>query len=74
MPMFGDQRVELELFEAEVKKRKPADLLQFSANYFNRRLEQQRSFARRQETLASSKGIVLFPAASEQECAADASL
>ncbi|CDF88093.1 BN860_02146g1_1 [Zygosaccharomyces bailii CLIB 213] len=74
MPMFGDQRVELELFEAEVKKRKPADLLQFSANYFNRRLEQQRSFARRQETLASSKGIVLFPAASEQECGAAASL
>lgn len=68
MPFSGDQKIELELFEAEINRHRPGDLLQFSANYFNKRLEQQRSFSRGQDALAGSKGVVLFPQASEHEC------
>lgn len=70
MPFSKNQEIELELYEAEVNRQNPSDLLQFSANYFNKRLEQQRSFAKRQESTAGSKGMVLFPVASERECTA----
>ncbi|GAV54191.1 hypothetical protein ZYGR_0AK06930 [Zygosaccharomyces rouxii] len=70
MPLSKSQKIELELFEAEVNRQTPTDLLQFSANYFNRRLEQQRLFTKSQVSVAESKGVVLFPVASEQDCAA----
>lgn len=70
MALSKNQKIELELYEAEINRQKPSDLLQFSANYFNKRLEQQRSFAKKQESVAGSKGMVLFPLVSEQECAA----
>lgn len=56
-----EQQGELDLFQKEIEQQNPDDFLQFSANYFNKRLEQQRDFIKNQEKLASSKGIILFP-------------
>ncbi|SCU78271.1 LAFA_0A05798g1_1 [Lachancea sp. 'fantastica'] len=67
MPLTGGQLEELNLFQRKVHEDEPKDLLQFAANYFNRRLEQQRFFARNQESLALSKGIVLFPSATRND-------
>ncbi|CAR21165.1 cAMP-dependent protein kinase regulatory subunit [Lachancea thermotolerans] len=67
MPLSSNQMEELNLFQRKVHEDQPKDLLQFAANYFNRRLEQQRFFARNQESLALSKGIVLFPSATRND-------
>ncbi|SCU81450.1 LANO_0B03136g1_1 [Lachancea nothofagi CBS 11611] len=67
MPLSEGQLEELNLFQRKVHEDEPKDLLQFAANYFNRRLEQQRFFARNQESLALSKGIVLFPSATRND-------
>ncbi|SCU77888.1 LAME_0A02564g1_1 [Lachancea meyersii CBS 8951] len=67
MPLTGGQLEELNLFQRKVYEDQPKDLLQFAANYFNKRLEQQRFFARNQESLALSKGIVLFPSATRND-------
>ncbi|CUS25097.1 LAQU0S26e00958g1_1 [Lachancea quebecensis] len=67
MPLSSNQMEELNLFQRKVLEDQPKDLLQFAANYFNRRLEQQRFFARNQESLALSKGIVLFPSATRND-------
>ncbi|CCK71698.1 cAMP-dependent protein kinase regulatory subunit BCY1 KNAG_0H02830 [Huiozyma naganishii CBS 8797] len=56
-----EQQQELELFKAEATRENPEDFVQFGANYFNKRLEVQRAFVKRQEKLALSKNIVLFP-------------
>ncbi|SCU78504.1 LADA_0A05952g1_1 [Lachancea dasiensis] len=67
MPLSSGQLEELNLFQRKVYEDEPKDLLQFAANYFNRRLEQQRFFARNQESVALSKGIVLFPSATRND-------
>lgn len=67
MGLSQGQLDELNLFQRKVYEDQPRDILQFAANYFNRRLEQQRFFARNQESLALSKGIVLFPSATRND-------
>lgn len=73
MPLSADQQVEWDLFKKEVDRQRPADLLQFSANYFNKRLEQQRYFTKQQESFASSRGIDLFSKPSRHESVVAAS-
>lgn len=76
MPLSDEQKLEYELYQKEVERHNPSDLLQFSANYFNKRLEQQRLFMKNQEAFAMSKGITLFgkPSRSESVAAASSSL
>lgn len=76
MPLPEDQQVEYDLYRNEVERQTPNDILQFSANYFNKRLEQQRLFMKKQEAIAQSKGITLFsvPSRSESVVAASSSL
>ncbi|CAG99219.1 cAMP-dependent protein kinase regulatory subunit BCY1 [Kluyveromyces lactis] len=66
-------QTELDLFKNEVEQKQPNDFLQFAANYFTKRLEQQRTFVRNQESLALSKGIVLFPSTSKHDSVAASS-
>ncbi|CDO94280.1 unnamed protein product [Kluyveromyces dobzhanskii CBS 2104] len=66
-------QTELDLFKNEVEQKLPGDFLQFAANYFTKRLEQQRTFIRNQESLALSKGIVLFPSTSKHDSVAASS-
>lgn len=61
MPLSQEHQSEFDLFENEIEQHNPADILQFAANYFNKRLEIQRNFIKNQEQLAKSKGIILFP-------------
>ncbi|SCV01646.1 LAMI_0G12794g1_1 [Lachancea mirantina] len=56
---------ELALFQREFAAKKPQDFLQFAANYFNRRLEQERMFAKNQEPVMGSVGGHLSPSAAE---------
>lgn len=70
--MTGYQ-VELDHFMREVDEKDPSDFLQFAANYFNKRLEQQRIFVRNQESLGLAKGIVLFPAMTKHDSVAASS-
>lgn len=72
MSLSQDQLDELTLFKKEIIQTKPQDFLQFAANYFNKRLEQQRTFVRNQDSLALSKGIVLFPNTMKQDSGAAA--
>lgn len=76
MPLSEGQKLEYDLYQKEVERQSPSDLLQFSANYFNKRLEQQRLFMKNQEAFAMSKGITLFdkPSRSESVVAASSSL
>lgn len=67
MTLTEEQRSELDQFKKEVELRNPSDFLQFGANYFNRRLEVQRKFIKKQEELSLSKGIVLFPPMSQHD-------
>lgn len=73
MPLSDEQQGEYDLFHKEVERHCPNDLLQFSANYFNKRLEQQRLFTKQQEAFALSKGIILFARPSRQESVVAAS-
>ncbi|QLG73826.1 hypothetical protein HG535_0F03370 [Zygotorulaspora mrakii] len=73
MPLAADQQVEYDLYQKEVERQSPADILQFSANYFNKRLEQQRYFTKQQESFASSRGIDLFSKPSRHESVVAAS-
>ncbi|KAG0676521.1 hypothetical protein C6P41_001320 [Kluyveromyces marxianus] len=70
---MSDFKTELNLFSREVEQKQPVDFLQFAANYFNKRLEQQRTFVRNQESLALSKGIVLFPSTTKHDSVAASS-
>ena len=73
MPLSQEQKVEYDLYQSEVERQSPNDILQFSANYFNKRLEQQRVFMKNQEAFALSKGITLFSRPSRSESVAAAS-
>ncbi|CCF55695.1 hypothetical protein KAFR_0A02590 [Kazachstania africana CBS 2517] len=61
MAITSDQKNEIDLFHKQVEIENPSDIIQFGANYFNRRLELQRGFIKKQENFALSKGISLFP-------------
>ncbi|AGO11677.1 AaceriADL099Cp [[Ashbya] aceris (nom. inval.)] len=61
MVLSQEHRDLLDAFQKELEQRRPGDLLQFAANYFNKKLEEERLFVRSQESLALSKGVVLFP-------------
>lgn len=76
MPLSEEQKIEYDLYQRELERQRPNDVLQFSANYFNKRLEQQRLFMKQQETFALSKGITLFsrPSRHESVVAASSSL
>lgn len=65
MTITPEQQFELDQFKREIELKKPIDLLQFGANYFNKKLEIQRNFIKNQEDLALTKGIVLFPPMSQ---------
>ena len=56
-----ESQAELQLFQNEINAANPSDFLQFSANYFNKRLEQQRAFLKAREPEFKAKNIVLFP-------------
>lgn len=43
MVLTDDQRLEVDLYLKVVEQENPRDILQFSSNYFNKRLEQQRA-------------------------------
>ncbi|KAG0669351.1 hypothetical protein C6P45_003876 [Maudiozyma exigua] len=73
MPLSQEYQFELALFEKEIELQKPNDLLQFAANYFNKRLELQRNFIKNQEQLAKSKGIILFPTTNNRNDSVSAS-
>ena len=60
-----ESQAELQLFQNEIAAANPSDLLQFSANYFNQRLEQQRAFLKAREPEFRAKNIVLFPETDE---------
>ncbi|CAL9735229.1 cAMP-dependent protein kinase regulatory subunit [Monosporozyma servazzii] len=65
MSLSNEQKSELDQFRREIELKKPSDFLQFGANYFNQKLEIQRNFIKKQEALALSKGIALFPPISQ---------
>ncbi|CAL9730252.1 cAMP-dependent protein kinase regulatory subunit [Monosporozyma unispora] len=65
MSLTDEQQFELDQFRREIELKNPFDFLQFGANYFNQKLEIQRNFIKKQEDLALSKGIVLFPPMSQ---------
>ncbi|ODV93203.1 hypothetical protein PACTADRAFT_51820 [Pachysolen tannophilus NRRL Y-2460] len=58
---------ELNELNKQIKSKNPSDILQFCANYFNSRLEQQRSILWDQRTKAEQAGIKLFPSLIETE-------
>ncbi|CCH60976.1 hypothetical protein TBLA_0D04800 [Henningerozyma blattae CBS 6284] len=45
MALNDEQRLEIDLFLKVAEQENPKDILQFSANYFNKRLEQQRQMS-----------------------------
>ncbi|GAX72498.1 cAMP-dependent protein kinase regulatory subunit [Saccharomyces cerevisiae] len=55
-----ESQAELQLFQNEINAANPSDFLQFSANYFNKRLEQQRAFLKAREPEFKAKNIVLI--------------
>lgn len=67
MPLEQQQQLELDEYLSKVDDVSPPDFIQFSANYFNKRLEQQREFIKNQERLAIANGIILFPAPTRTE-------
>lgn len=57
---------ELNELNKEVQRQAPQDVLQFCANYFIKRLEEQRELAWRVAPQARAKGIDLFPPRTEK--------
>ncbi|CAH6719602.1 cAMP-dependent protein kinase regulatory subunit [[Candida] jaroonii] len=52
---------ELNQLQNEIISKNPVDIIQFCANYFNAKLELQRSYLWQQQSKAKSAGINLFP-------------
>ena len=47
MLLHQEQQLELNIFIRETEQECPDDFLQFAANYFNKRLKQQRDFIKK---------------------------
>lgn len=61
MPLNNEQEGVVTAYRAAIVKANPSDPLQFSINYFNRMLEDERKYIKEQSGLALAKGITLFP-------------
>ncbi|KAM9893965.1 hypothetical protein OXX69_011521, partial [Metschnikowia pulcherrima] len=59
--MSSYQFEELNQLQKEIVAKNPADVLQFSANFFNNKLALQRAHAWQSQSKAKAAGIELFP-------------